>query len=117
MCMNGLNKLHSHKAAIDYAKNEAWRTPLNNTVELGVYSKPVWLLLVKFSFTEIEKISQLLLASTSSNVLHGWGSEKAFNECLRVSNGFLSAALTQMIIWAVDFLPRLRKAFHLMKGD
>ncbi len=35
--------------------------------------------------------SQLLLTSTSSNVLLGRGSKKAFNECLGVSNVFPSA--------------------------
>ncbi len=36
--------------------------------------------------------SQLLLTSTSSKVLLGRGSEKAFNECLGVSNVFPSVA-------------------------
>ncbi len=36
--------------------------------------------------------SQILLASTSFNVLLGLGSEKAFNEFLGVRNVFISAA-------------------------
>ncbi len=47
----------------------------------------------QFVYATTSKIgSQLLLASTSSNVLLGRGSEKAFNECLGVSNVFPSVA-------------------------
>ncbi len=41
--------------------------------------------------------SQLLLASTSSNLLRGLGSEKVFAECLGVSSVFSSATYVQ--IW------------------
>ncbi len=54
---------------------------------------PCLVVYVKFQFvyTTKSKIdSLLLLASTSSNVLLGRGSEKAFNECLGVSNVFPS---------------------------
>ncbi len=48
-------------------------------------------------YTTASKIdSQLLLASTSSNVPSGWGSEKAFNECLGVNSAFPSAAQVEL---------------------
>ncbi len=56
-----------------------------------VRTRPCLAVYVKFQsvFITTSKIgSQLLLASTSSDVLLGWGSEKAFNECLGVSNVF-----------------------------
>ncbi len=40
--------------------------------------------------------SQLLLASTSSNVLLGRGSERPLNKCFRVSNVFPSIVVVQM---------------------
>ncbi len=68
-------------------------------------AKPVWanqltrlpclVVYVKFRFVYITASqigSQLLLASTSSNALLGQGSEKAFNECLGVSDASSSAA-------------------------
>ncbi len=58
---------------------------------------------VKFQFvytTTSKMDSLLLLASTSSNVLLGRGSEKAFDECLGVSNVFPYAAFVQ--IWLLN---------------
>ncbi len=79
--------------------------PLMSCTPLPKAAKPVWakqltrlpclVVNVKFQFvyTTSSKIgSQLLLASTSSNVLLERGSEKTFNECLGVSNVFPSAA-------------------------
>ncbi len=58
-------------------RNQFW---LNNHIESVVCAK-------------VSKIdSQLLLAHSSSNVLSGRGSEKAFNECLGVSNVSPSAS-------------------------
>ncbi len=51
----------------------------------------------QFVYAFTSKIgSQILLTSASSKVLLGRGSEKAFDECLGVSNVFPSAALVQI---------------------
>ncbi len=68
-------------------------------------TKPVWakqltrlpcpVVYVKFQFVYTTKSklgSQLLLASTSSHAKLWRGSEKAFHECLGVSNVFATAA-------------------------
>ncbi len=52
---------------------------------------------IKFVLTKNKIGSQILLAFTSSNVLLGRSSEKAFNECLGISNDFPSVAEVQ--IW------------------
>ncbi len=60
-------------------------------------------------YTTSSKIgSQLLLASSSSNVLHGRGSEKAFNECLGVSN-----VIPFVQIWLLVFFEILSKAIRI----
>ncbi len=61
-----------------------------------VNQPPCLMVHVKFQFV----YTQILLASTSTNVLLEQGSEKAFSKCLVVSNVLPSAALVQ--IW---FLP------------
>ncbi len=61
-------------------------TPVWATQLIGL---PCLVVYVKRGYTTTSEIgSQLLLASTSSNVLLGQGSEKAFNECLGVRNVF-----------------------------
>ncbi len=68
------------------AMKPVWAKCLTQLPCLAVY--------VKFQpafTTTSKKGSLLLLASTSSNVLDGWGSEKAFNGCLGGSNVFPSA--------------------------
>ncbi len=65
------------------AAKPVWATQLTRLPCLVVY--------VKFQFvytTQSKMGSQLLLDSTSSQVQLGQGSEKAFNECLGVSNGY-----------------------------
>ncbi len=64
---------------------------LQKTPYLAVYAK------FQLPYTTTSNTgSQPLLASTSSKVLSGRGSEKAFSECLRVSDAFLSATKAQL---------------------
>ncbi len=78
-------------------------------------AKPVWtnqlirlpclVVCVKFQFvcTTTSQIgSQLLLTSTSSKVLLARGSEKAFNECLEVSNVFSSLTKAEKLICSIQ---------------
>ncbi len=55
--------------------------------------------------------SQLLLASTCSSVLLGRGCEKAFNECLGVSNFFPSVNMTARIV-RFSFLLEVQVGAH-----
>ncbi len=73
-----------------------WANQLTRLSCLVVYAK------VQLVFTTSEIGSQLLLASTSSNVLLGRGSVKAFNQCLGVGNFLPSAALVQL--WLLNFM-------------
>ncbi len=75
-------------------------TPLPKAVKPVRANQLIWLsclvVPVKFRFvynTTSKMGSPFLLDSTSSNVLLGRGSEKAFNECVGVSNVFPSTAL------------------------
>ncbi len=74
-------------------------------------AKPVWakqltrlpcfVVYVKFQFvytTKSKMSSQHLLASTSSHVQLWRGSDKAFHECLGVSNVFPNAAVVQTVV-------------------
>ncbi len=82
-------------------------------------AKPVWayqltrlpylVVNVKFQFvytTTSEIGCQVLPSSTSSNVLLGRGSEKAFNECLGVRNVFPSAAYVQIWLLLLHLVKR-----------
>ncbi len=81
---------------------------------------PFFVVCVRFQFghtTKSRSFSQLLLASTNSNALLEWGSEKAFSECLGVNNVFTSAALVQLWLliimrWQVYHLARLFRLHH-----
>ncbi len=80
-------------------------TPLPKAAKL-VWAKqltrqPCFVVYVKFQFlytTKSEMDSQLLLASTSSHVQLRRGSEKAFNECLGLSNVFPNAAEVETVV-------------------
>ncbi len=69
------------------AAKAVWAKQLTRLPCLVVYVK------FQFVYTTTSEIGiQLLLASTSSNILVVRRSDKAFNECLGVSNVFPSAA-------------------------
>ncbi len=72
--------------ALPKATEPVWANQLTRLPCLVVYVK------FQFVYTTASKIgSQLLLVSTSSNVLSGRGSEKALNACLGVYTVFPSA--------------------------
>ncbi len=79
---------------------------IGSGVGQGLSTDSTALLSDKFQFiyaTTSQIGSQLLLASTSSNVLLGQGSEKAFNECLGVSNVFPSTVQVPLFVQSNNF--------------
>ncbi len=84
------------------ATKPVWANQLTRLPCLVVYVK------VQFVSTITSKIgSQLLPSSTNSNAQLGRGPEKAFNECLGVSNVFHSAALVQIWLLTVKLLQKI----------
>ncbi len=74
--------------------------PQSKAAESVVKPRPVSLPLLEKTIEQLSRLTSLsdLILVTSCNALLGRASEKAFNECLGVSNAFSSSAKVQLLV-------------------